>query len=88
MLQQFVDADADERHRPQLGNFAKFHQVQFIQQEYGPDEHQEPPGEEPQGNIAAPPAFDYPSANQADPHTIWATQSWHAGIKHRSLNIR
>jgi hypothetical protein len=46
---------------------------------HGPDEHQEPPGEKPQGIIAPPPAFDHPSANQADPHTFWATQSWRSG---------
>jgi hypothetical protein len=37
---------------------------------HGPDEHQEPPGEEPQGIVAPPPAFDHSSANQADPHTF------------------
>ena len=37
---------------------------------HGSDEHQKPPGEEPQGIITQPPAFDHSSANQADPHTF------------------
>ena len=40
---------------------------------HGPDENQEPPREVPQDVITPSPAFNHPSANQADPHTIWAT---------------
>jgi hypothetical protein len=43
MFQELVDAHADQAYGPELRDFAKLHQIQFIQQEHGPDQYQDGP---------------------------------------------